>query len=230
MIPLSYSRLNTFDTCPRRFLLEYIALNRPSSSELQNSFGREGSEKHKELELYLTSDAALPDWVPVEFRERIISLKTEGFASEQEMAFTVDWKPCAWDDPDAAWRVKIDASKVILPVAQVKDFKTGKIKMSHWLAQLEIYAIAMFLTYPEVEVVEAELWYLFHNHRSFATFYRGGLKRLMAKYDGKRAKIEAKVADADPNKAFPKQPSGLCEYCFFHITNNGPCNGVIDES
>jgi PD-(D/E)XK nuclease superfamily len=221
MISLSYSRLNVAKQCLQRFWYSYLDPARVYGDK-QNEFGKDGSDKHLELEHYLKGEGPLPMWVRSDgthdFRAAIERCKEEGYVAEEETAFTEDWIPTAWRSQSARWRVKIDAQKVEESVARVRDWKTGKILTSGWLDQCELYAIATMHLHPDVDVVEVELWYLLHDHKSRATFRRSALPRLERKYLEKAQGLEARTE-------WPKNPGPLCAYCPFHQSKGGPCSG-----
>jgi RecB family exonuclease len=93
--------------------------------------------------------------------------------------FDRDWAPVS--DGAHTWlRVKLDAFALIDDDhAVVIDYKTGKKfgnEIKH-AQQCQLYQLAAFLRYPELEKITAELWYLDVDDISTQTFTRTqGLK------------------------------------------------------
>jgi hypothetical protein len=82
---------------------------------------------------------------------------------EGEWAVNLEWEPVAWSSSDAWLRKKLDA--MVLSEdglhARVIDYKSGKKygnEIKH-TEQGQIYQLATFLRYPDLQDITVEFWY-----------------------------------------------------------------------
>jgi hypothetical protein len=97
----------------------------------------------------------------------------------------------------------------------VIDFKSGKYRIPS-LEQVELYALAGFCIYPDVEEIDAEMWYLDTGDVYRKTYKRENLPHLKLKYEGYAKFIYAE-------EEWPEQPSMECRFCVYSKTRGGPC-------
>jgi hypothetical protein len=174
IIPVSYSRLNTYEQCPARFDYQYVSRR---VQDVQGDAAAYGDRVHKTLEVYGRKQAGTP------LRERSSitalngveaeqTLKTYGPAVdrimarrgdkyfEHEMAVNLELQPVKWDAPDVWIRSIADVLIVDGHNAYCLDYKTGKVKDDP--TQLRLFAAMVFWHFPEVTQVKTSyIWLKF---------------------------------------------------------------------
>lgn len=221
----SFSRWNDWKKCPRYAYFKHVlrmkepgseALDRGSRiGELAEKFARPAGKRMKtppELQTF-----------EVEFRD----LQGRKVRSEEEWAFTKEWKPTGWFDADAWARCKVDAFHIESragkgaaknTVGVVIDYKTGKVNPTH-LDQLSLYALSAFLMFPELDAVEVQLWYLDHGvlaPEPLKVYSRAEVPKLKKEW-------EDNVAPMLRDRRFVEKPSKACTWCHFSKGKGGPC-------
>lgn len=151
----SYSRLISFENCPRKYWNESVAKTIPFRETEEMAYGKEW---HKAAELYVKSGIKLPlhmrHWGPTLSMlkkapgEKII---------EQQIALNAQWQPVEWFAKDAWLRVKSDLTILHENSGVQFDYKTGKIKDD--FTQLRLNSAVTFLLAPEIKkITHAFLW------------------------------------------------------------------------
>jgi RecB family exonuclease len=203
--PLSFSKLNTFEQCPRKFFHVYIDQTFPTRVTEQMAVG---TRVHEALEHYgkagkpLSSEATkykpLIDTVLAQPGEKLF---------EHKMAITYEKNPCAWD-ADALWlRGIADVLVVHNGTAICIDWKTGKPKVDS--TQLTIFALLTFAHFPEVHTVKSSFVWLAHDDLSKTSFSRQYSAALWGAIENR---IE-NVQEAVRCNTFECRPSKLCGWC-----------------
>jgi CRISPR/Cas system-associated exonuclease Cas4 (RecB family) len=218
LMPLSFSRLNTFETCPAKFDYLYVTKN---VKDQDNEFTIYGTRVHDALERYgrakVKSDAAaqaigaLDDATPditkhYPIVDRIASLGgTQLF--EQQMAIDGDKRPCDWFGPSVWIRGIADVLVVNGDRAWCLDWKTGKPKSDP--TQLQLFAALVFAHYPAVNEVRTSFIWLNHDDATNATYSRAMESNLWLALGPRFERVQHTVDLG----VFPARPSGLCRYC-----------------
>ena len=167
---VSFSRLAEFENCSWATKLKIIDKipepERPLPPGKTEHANDRGSRIHNEIELYVRGKGTFPKEAK-SFEEDINALRArfnEGCVTlEEEWGFTVDWEPCDYNADNVWLRMKGDAivrmsSKRIVVI----DYKTGRKfgnEIKH-AEQVQLYAVAAMIRFPEVETIDVELWYI----------------------------------------------------------------------
>lgn len=207
----SFSRWKDYDTCPAKIKYRYID-KLPSSA---GPAAERGTLIHKKAEDYV--NGLYPE-LPSElssFRADFKWLKARKAICEEEWAFTREWQPTDWTAPDAWLRMKLDARVVSGSTCVVIDHKTGKQRDEHRM-QLGLYAMATFIMAPEVENVNAKLWYLDLGKTTEENYVREELDLIKEVWE---ERVGPMMADED----FAPKPNFLCRYCDYSKDRGGPC-------
>jgi len=217
----SYSRLKTFEGCPKKAEYAYIQrIKEPGNKAMDR-----GKDIHKLCEEYIRG--RFDDDIPKEladFQEAFELLKDLHLKGhvlcEGDWAFTTDWEPTGWFDHDTWGRAKVDAFVHIEGEdnARVIDFKTGKYdgNQEGHREQCELYASIVFNRLPELKTITTELWYLDH----------GKLDRYQ--YDketveAKKQRLNDRAVFMTTTTEFPAKPSERkCKWCYFGKQNICP--------
>lgn len=224
IISWSHSRAVDFEQCRLRAKLKYLDRipepERPLPPGKTEHANDRGTRVHNALEDYVCGKI---DTQPREARtfadevDKMRQLFDVGRVSlEGEWGYDRGWEPC---DYRSAWlRVKLDAL-VFLNEHEVVaiDYKTGR-KFGNEIKhgeQLQLYQLATFLRYPEVEVVHTELWYLDQDDLTRKTFMRPQGLRFKANW-------ERRGNDITTALEFPPNPNmWSCKYCPYGKPENG---------
>lgn len=223
----SFSKLGDFEKCKKYFWLKHEqkipeperAL-KPGQTEHAND---RGSRIHDNCELYVRGDHdALAPEADKHFGIKLDLMRhlySEGMVElEGNWGMCKDWEITSWEK---AWlRLKLDAIVHVSPTdAIVVDYKTGKKwgnEVKH-AQQLQLYALVSFLRFPELETVDAQLWYLDIGETTSQVFTRDQALRFKRNYDKKGTDIVSCTSwPANPNKY-------SCQWCLYGPEHSGHC-------
>ncbi len=212
----SYSKLNNFETCPKR---HYHVDIRKDFKEEEGEALIWGNFVHKGLEERIGSNKPLPgtlkgyeDWAL-----KMLAGKGEIFV-EQKLAITQEFAACKYFADDAWYRCKGDVIKINGPVGYVGDWKTGKIIENS--VQLTLTAATVFAHYPQVQRVRSEFIWLKENATTRVDVSR---EEMVKFWKGLWPRIET-LQQASERNEYPPKPNGLCRnWC---PVKSCPHNGV----
>ena len=217
----SYSRLRDYEQCPAR--AKYRHLDKLDEGEKGRALLR-GIAVHESAEGYLNAKPAIPLAPELElFTDDFKMLRRKRATPESGFQFDADWQPLDdWFDPTVWCRVKTDAeyttgrgAKRILTII---DFKTGRQHKWHG-EQLELYGLAGLLKYPEIQIVDTELWYTDDGGviGPEEPYTQGDVEPLKERWTKRAAPM---LADTE----FQPTPSmSACQWCPFKKAKGGPC-------
>lgn len=204
----SYSQLNNYETCPRRYQAYNVT---KEVVEQENEVLREGKNIHAAFEARINEGTKLP--LGMGMHEALLAKLTNvpgQVYGERKLAINASFDPVTWFSPGAWFRQIIDYTNVRdNGVAVVVDFKTGKPKED--ATQLELSALSIMAHDPSVDTVRTALVFVGYDNQTEAnTYSRSDITHL---WDG----ILPRVADlkrARDRDDFPPKPGGLCKrYC-----------------
>lgn len=221
----SYTRLSKFESCKFQAKLAYIDKipepERPLPPGKTEHANDRGTRIHEAAEKYIKGGVELiPELQKFskEF-EKARQLYAEGKAStEGDWAFTRAWESVAWMSSDVWLRVKLDVSaRLTKKSGMAIDIKSGKkfgneIKHNE---QMQLYTIAMFVKFPELEQVVTELWYVDLDDISSVTYTRDQGLRFVPNYE-RRMDLMTSCIDFPPNPNFH-----VCRWCPYKPTEKG---------
>lgn len=203
----SHSRLNAFETCPRRHYEVDIA---KAFVEDPSPALEYGSRVHKALEDYCRDGTPLPaDLKQYEaVGDKVRALPGEK-TFENKLGLSADFEPRGFFDKDVWVRLIIDVQVIDGARAAVIDYKTGKVKPAP--EQLMLCAAAIFAQHQQVERVDTAYWWLAHGKKlSTFTYTREDLPGIWSRFLPRVRRYETAVT----HDKFPPNPSGLCKrYC-----------------
>jgi RecB family exonuclease len=219
----SYSRLLDFEQCPYRAFLKIVErLPDPSTPAADR-----GTQIHTAAENYVNGSGDLVSEMN-DFAAEFASLRDlykEGKVSlEGEWALNKDWEPCDWKDRSAWSRMKLDACVFMnKTTACVIDYKTGKKygnEIKH-AEQGQLYALGVFVRYPQIQQAEVEFWYLDQNDILPARYTRAEAINLMRAFE-KRARAMTTATE------FPPNPNIFtCKWCPYSPRAGGQCKAGV---
>lgn len=218
MIPLSHSRIETFELCPHKFYrLNVLKDVKPQS----NKWSEEGNSIHKSIEVYLKFGTKLPSklsWlIPIldSFK------KTElPFEVERKIALTLSWEEVDYYDSDVFIRSLADFFLINGSKGLLIDWKSGKVK--ELPIQLQRQACALFCIHTNIQEIRAHFGWLKEKRLGLAyTFTRTELPDYKRDLLASSTTIEKAALD----NSWRKFPTRLCLWCPVHVSSGGDCNG-----
>jgi hypothetical protein len=203
LYPWSWSKVNSYLTCPRQHYELDIAKRWPKDSDA--SYLLWGNEVHKALELELMEGK------PLEGRFSFLQpLATELAAipgdhyGEQKLAVDIELKPVEYNSEYAYARCIIDRLIILDKHADTLDYKTGKRKSGS--RQLALCTAITMANFPDVEVSDTAYIWTQGGKPTRERFTRADLPKI---WDGFRLNI-SEMEWSYANNAWPANPSGLC--------------------
>jgi CRISPR/Cas system-associated exonuclease Cas4 (RecB family) len=204
-IAWSYSRLNSYETCPKKFW--HTALKK-DVFEAESDAMRYGKKVHKALEVRVSNDKPLPlELRYLEPYARRLAKANGTKLTEQQLAIDRKFKPCSWFAKNTWCRAILDLAIVNKSHAVVFDYKTGKITDD--FTQLRLAGALLMLHMPELETLD--LSYLWTKDKQLTKyedqFTRDSIKKVITELMPRIKRYE----EAHHNDSFPARPSGLCK-------------------
>jgi CRISPR/Cas system-associated exonuclease Cas4 (RecB family) len=216
LMALSYSRLSTYESCPRKFEYLYVLKSIKDSGSTATEYG---TRVHGALENY--GKALVEQDIPV--LEGILELESEAKAwfpmvkkicdrpgeklFEHQMAIRRDKTPCGWFDSEVWLRSIADVLVIDGKKAYCIDWKTGKKKDNP--TQMQLFAAMVFLHYPEVEEVATSFVWLVANDMTNVVYQRRYADSLWVAIEPRLVAVQ----EAVDLGVFTAKPSGLCPWC-----------------
>jgi hypothetical protein len=167
---VSFSRLQNFEKCKYMAKLMYIDKipepERPLPPGKSEHANVRGNRVHDAAEMYVRGGVELiPELEKFAHEFSVLrDLFEQGRVHlEGEWAVNLEWEPVAWASDDAWARMKLDALVISEDGkhARVIDYKTGRKygnEIKH-TEQGQIYQLATFLRFPDVQDITVEFWY-----------------------------------------------------------------------
>ena len=176
----SFSSLDKYSTCPYQVKLAKIdripELDRgPPPPGMQEHANDRGNRVHDDAEQYVRGEIAEPTKEVLHFYPELYRLrelyKRDMLLMEDMWCFRQGeqaWESIPSNSPfeDIWLRIKLDVAVFISGThGVVIDYKTGKRYNNEYkhAQQGQLYQLAMFLRYPELEHIDVEFWYLDHD-------------------------------------------------------------------
>lgn len=221
----SFSRLSVYSECPQRAKLAYVdkvkEAERPLPPSKEHANDR-GSRIHTAAEDYVQGNRDDLAHELLNFKDEIEHLRDlyqEGCVLiEQDWAFDELWDVCDPQDRDSIFlRAKLDALVFLTDTDVVAvDHKTGKRvnnEVKH-AQQGQLYMLATFFRYPEVQTVTVEFWYLDQDEMYQVTYTREQGLKFFSTWNRKMVTM---LSDTD----FTAKPSTwTCRFCPYQTGKN----------
>lgn len=204
----SWSRLECFELCPRKFHHMNILKDVPF---VTNEAMDRGKKIHKHLEDAIKYDTPLPSILDhmVPIVNQLKSIPGAEITAEEKLAFTESMKPTGYFAKDV-WlrvvmdlRIKIEAQRT----ANIFDWKTGKVKP--YSDQLAVNAMAGLALWDDVDIINTSYLFVDHKKRTSATFTRDQYDGLLRKF-GDRSEMIQLTLESGIWKPTPNQFCGRC--------------------
>lgn len=212
VMPLSFSRLSTFEQCPAQFDYLYVSKRVVNQSNEHSDYG---DRVHKVLEAKgkgELDEAALSDegkqtlerWGALV--DKVVSRSGDKYF-EHQMAVNRNLAPVEWFAPDVWIRSIADVLVVDGDTAYCLDYKTGKVKENP--TQLQLFAAMVFWHFPNVQTVKTSFVWLKFDEVTNAKYERRFLDSLWRALEPRFDKVQEVINLG----VFETKPSGLCPWC-----------------
>ena len=228
IISWSFSKLQDFEKCKFAAKLKHLdkvpepeRKLRPGQTEHAND---RGSRIHDNCEFYVRGeidDLCLEAQKHFHWKIDLLrDLYTQGLVElEGNWATNEDWEVAEWSK---GWqRLKLDALVRWSPEqATVIDYKSGRKfgnEVKH-AQQLQLYALNTFLRYPELDEIDAELWYIDIGEVTVQRYTRDQALRFRSSFD-RRGHALTDCIEFTPN---PNKWS--CQWCLYGPEHSGHCS------
>lgn len=222
--PYSFSRISSFDSCPKKFEFAYIIkpeIEKKSSLPLDR-----GSYIHHCLERYPNKPYMffnLPEDKIVECNTIIDNFLNSdigksifneiNLGKEIDFGLFKNFKLSNFNDSMSLLRGSIDRLNIADDNSlHVVDYKSGKYKEEQYQSykQIMLYAIWIFRNpvFDSVEYVKGSYVYVEQNNVNSKTFYRSNILEYINEYANSIKQIES-------SEVFKKKETRLCDWCEF---------------
>ena len=213
---MSFSALEAFELCPKKFWSERIGRTVKST---RSSVGDYGIEAHKAFENRLIKNKPLP--LDMRHHEKYLAalanIPGEGMP-EQKMALNADFQATGWFDDDVWVRAIADYAKVDGTRLAVVDHKFGKMKES--FDQIDLVTGVMMCILPEIETASGAYYWAKHKKFTRKSYTRDDLPTI---WTGFLPRV-AKMYEAAKTEDYPARQNFLCKrHC---PVKSCPYNGV----
>lgn len=212
--PWSYSRLSTYEDCPKQYWYKYVE-NVPGFRPPSVAAGR-GSAIHEAGEKYLMGELKV---YPPEYQRvsgHLMGLKAKKANPEKKLAVTSEWEPCDYKAPEAYLRGIIDVIYEENDGLHIQDFKTGQVYDSHPV-QMELYVALAAAHYPAVTHYVTRLIYV---DKGIVTAPK---RTEAARLKPIRLLLDGRIKIAEDDQIYPTRAGSSCRWCDYSQKYGGPC-------
>jgi hypothetical protein len=201
----SYSALNNFETCPRRF---EAVQEKKTHVEVEGIGILKGKQVHKYMERYVIANEPVPDNLHV---LRLVADRVLGGAQdvlvETRLGVTARLTPCQFFDSQVSLRSVVDLTAVWSDAIVVVDWKTSKIKRESEL-QLQLSALAALAHYPGYDTAHCVFAYDKHPHTRIRVD-RADLPAIVREVNPRLERLKRARAE----DVWPERPGWACRFC-----------------
>lgn len=198
----SYSALNAFETCPRRYYEVKV------TKKFRESYVKEtahGLDVHKAVEERVKLKKPLPEKLSgYEFVGKLFDEAPGRKLIEVRLACTKEFNFTTWTSPTVWCRAIVDAAVERTERIISFDWKTGKYRPGS--DQLKLSSLLMFAGYPRAEVINTNFVWFQANKLESETFKRSQIPELWQEFLPRVRRLELAFEKND----WKEKPSGLC--------------------
>jgi len=203
----SYSSINTYDTCPRRYYYMYEAPKGTLPREAKSEQQLVGDRFHEAAKKALR----LGDPMPEEFRQwqrfvREVAAVGKPMHVELKLGMREDGSTCEFFAPDVWGRGTLDVVFVDATHAWIGDWKTGKVREDP--LELAIQAVLLKAKWPSLERITGS--YIWLRDDAMGTPHDlSNTEKVLARIRDTLAKIDAR----QKTSIWPPDEGVLCGWC-----------------
>lgn len=208
MATWSYSSINLFKQCPRKYYRLRVAKDIKEDEAEHLIYG---NEVHKAAEEYGRDGTPIPEkFVYIkQYVDTLIDSPGEKFY-EYKMGLTQSLDACEFMAKDVWWRGIADFLAINGTEAVLVDYKTGKSARYADTAQLELLSLAIFAHFPDVQLVRAGLLFVVSKEFIEVELYREHQGQLWKKW----IKDTDRLDECFENEVWNPSPNFTCrKFC-----------------
>ena len=200
--PLSFTSMDTFETCPRQFQHLYVlkdVKNEGSAATIR------GAKCHKQIEDYITQGTEITELVAQNAIPYINSIKAQDAKAEWTWGLTKDFEPCDFFAPDVAYHdtvnylARLEGGRAFVVEWETEDAEDD-------FEQMDLFALATFIHHPDVQKIRGMYVWLKPNTHTKKDYTRADIEALKEQVQEKAKLVLHGVARGE----FSTKPSGLC--------------------
>lgn len=208
MIQFSFSSMETFKNCQRRYKHQYILKDVRDEGNEATFYG---TEVHTAIENYALHGTPIPPAYAAVAAPAVslidnLRAKEWDVMPEFEMALDYTLTPCDFMSDQRLVRGIADLVSVKGEKGKVADWKTGKTAKFAKPAQLELMALMMFKHFPQLQTIDGALVFLVAGNVITQTYQRSECKQRWRKWIEDVQRMEFAVQ----NQVFNASPNSLC--------------------
>ena len=212
---VSFSGMTTFEQCPYQIYLDKVA----KVGRAKHKAADRGSNIHDMLEKYVLGEIdtlKLSMMKSGDFHEPLLTSFREKYLTghiepELKLAFTREMEVTGWDSPNMWLRGAIDVVEWgdQSPTAILYDYKSGSnSSAAKHRSQLMLYAMMIFIAYPEVAAIRVAAIYVDHKLDNFYTDYtQKDVAQFWPRYQQRLQRV------TDCTKFSPNPNGFTCRFC-----------------
>jgi len=210
MTAWSYSSINTFKQCPKKYYHLKVAKDVKDASSFAMYYG---NRVHKAAEDYIKTNTPIPTKFKF-IKKTLDSLKNIQGEKHCEKRFGLakedgDFSPTGFFSKNVWYRGIADLLIVNGDKAYLVDYKTGKNAKYADTKQLDLMAGATFTHYPEVKTIKSALIYVVSNEFIPKEHTSDMRKSYINVFDDELKRLDA----AQKNEVWNAISGPLCAYC-----------------
>lgn len=206
----SYSALNDFETCPKKYYHTRVAKTFKESTSEAMTWGK---NVHESFEKYMKNKTPFPvgmkQFAPIADAFKIPDEHSANVLVEEQLALNTKLQPTGYFDKDVWVRVVIDYGVINKDKALIVDWKTGKKSSNK--EQLALMAGVIMKQEPELKRVDSTFVWLKEKQPSEmvekVTYTRNDLKDIWQSFLPRVKEFQS----AFDNEDFPANPNFLCK-------------------
>lgn len=206
LVAISYSRLNSYEECPRKFDALSVSKTVKETPSEQTNYG---TEVHLAFAEYFKSGKPLPLHLQ-QYQKYLTAIKQfpGTFIVEQKLAINAQYEATGWFDADVYCRIISDLTILNGDSGVTFDWKTGKVKPG--FDQLRLSSAVLFLLVPELKRITHAYFWLKEKKATRETMHREEMPQVWTDL----MPLIARYQQAHADKYFPPRPNYLCKkYC-----------------
>ena len=202
----SYSSLKDFIGCPKRYQETKVLKNYEFKPTEATTYG---NKVHSALENYVKESTTLPlNYQRFEgYVKALLELEGEKL-TEHHMALDIKGSPCKWGAKERWVRGIADLLIINGNHARIVDYKTGSERYPD-PDQLKLMALLTFSHYPEIEKIDAALFFVVHDVIVDESYTRDQIAELWGVFYPHLERLKMSFE----KNTWPENPTALCRFC-----------------
>ena len=210
MTAWSYSSIKTFEQCPKKYF--HLKVVKDVKDE-PGEAAEYGTAVHLAAEEFIRDGKPIPDKFSF-IRgavEKLADFPGEKYTEMKLGVTKTSWgfDPCSFFDKEVWYRGIVDLLIVNGETAHMIDYKTGKNAKYADMKQLDLMAGALFVKFPNLQVIKSGLLYVVSKEFPKKTHVRERMDEYLSVFDDQLDRLEA----AMDNGVFNPKSGPLCGWC-----------------